>query len=48
MGTFKTFGPRDLEGIRTALMTYRQQFLESRRLSFSTNIGKVWGRITQG
>ena len=36
---------RDLEGIRTALMTYRQQFLESRRLSFSTNIGKVWGAL---
>ena len=36
---------RDLEGIRTALMTYRQQFLESRRLSFSTNIEKVWGAL---
>ena len=36
---------RDLEGIRTALMDYRQQFLESRRLSFNANIKKVWDAL---
>ena len=33
---------RDLERVRAALMSYRQQFLESRRLSFNKNISDVW------
>lgn len=32
----------DLEGIRDALMEYRKQFLESRRISFSQGIDSVW------
>ena len=36
---------RDLERVRTALMSYRQQFLESRRLSFNKNISEVWGAL---
>ena len=36
---------RDLEGVRAALMSYRQQFLESRRLSFNKNISDVWGAL---
>ena len=35
----------DLEQIRSALMAYRQQFLESRRLSFNTNIADVWAGL---
>ena len=36
---------RDLEKIRSALMTYRQQFLESRRLSFNANMTQVWDAL---
>jgi hypothetical protein len=33
---------KDLEGIRDALMEYRKQFLESRRISFNQGIDSVW------
>lgn len=33
---------KDLESIRDALMEYRKQFLESRRISFNQGIDSVW------
>ncbi len=38
----KRWAQKDLESIRDALMEYRKQFLESRRLSFNQGIDSVW------
>ena len=41
----KGLAQKELGQIRTSLMTYRQQFLESRRLSFNDGIEEVWSAL---
>ena len=41
----KRYAQGDLEKIRGALMTYRQQFLESRRQSFNSQMEEIWGAL---
>ena len=38
----KRLAQKDLQRVRESLMTYRQQFLEDRRMSFNNGIESVW------
>ena len=41
----KQLAQKDLRRIRASLLTYRQQFLESKRTSFNIGIESVWGTL---
>ena len=41
----KRLAQKDLQQIRESLITFRQQFLESRRMSFNDGIGEVWSAL---
>ena len=41
----KQHAQNDLSDIREALMEFRKQFMESRRISFNSGIGTVWGAL---
>ena len=41
----KRLAQKDLQLIRESLLTFRQQFLESRRMSFNDGIEEVWSAL---